>query len=144
MQPSGSRKHAQNWRCSRPWSDNNHMICMTCQRRNVFKTLSQAAAKAAGDRLRRVGALRTADQWSARAIVCEQCPVRHLRGGVTYCGRPLLTQITRSPRDGCGCPVAAKAKDPSEHCPLDARHQPARVRGILCNCKWCARNGERR
>jgi hypothetical protein len=81
----------------------------------------------------------TAPNWADRAAVCERCPLRVIRGGISYCGTPFLEQIDRTDSaDGCGCPTGAKAKDPAEHCPLDARHQPARTQDSRCTCKWCA------
>ena len=118
--------------------------CLTCggSRSSLgFAALSRAAAKAAGARLRRLGALSTHPQWAARAAVCERCPVRVGRAGVSYCGTPFLNRlgadVERDPADGCGCPTREKARDPSEHCPLDGRHRPAARAGAACNCKWC-------
>jgi hypothetical protein len=84
-----------------------------------------------------MGLLPSRVDWMARAEICERCPLRAKEKGISYCGRPFLQQIDRDPViDGCGCPTIAKAKDPSEHCPVNARHQPA-SRGSGCNCKWC-------
>jgi len=107
---------------------------------NPFKTLSRAAAKAASARWRSVGLSRVHPDWARRASTCETCPLRVVRRGVSYCGRPFLSQIDRDPvMDGCGCPTIDKAKSPEEHCPLDARHQPAtaNIGAALCSCKWC-------
>jgi len=57
--------------------------------------------------------------------------------GVSYCGSPYLQQPIRDPKDGCGCPTIAKAKDPSEHCPLNFQNHPAHRLSHYCNCKWC-------
>jgi len=114
------------------------MSCITCGGRSVWATISRAAAKSAGDRLRRLGAAATHASWPVRAGVCEMCPIRVVRGGVSYCGKPFLSQIAREPEEGCGCPVNAKAKDPKEHCPLDNRHRRSGYRDGKCTCKWCS------
>jgi hypothetical protein len=106
----------------------------------TFATLSRAAAKAAKARLREIGWGRVAPDWPRRAQECERCPLRVIRGGITYCGKPLLEQANRSDpaTDGCGCPTIAKAKSPDEHCPLNRAHRPAmRARDGACTCKWC-------
>lgn len=126
------------------------MRCFTCDHNpfgssafsTSFATLSRAAAKSAGARLRRLGALHTTRKWVARATLCERCPLRVVRAGVSYCGKPFLDQITRGPTDGCGCPTHDKAKSPQEHCPLDARHRPAVKDVEGCNCKWCSIEGK--
>jgi hypothetical protein len=84
-----------------------------------------------------MGLLPTRQDWTARAEICEKCPLRVMEKGVSYCGRPFLRQIDRDPAiDGCGCPTRAKAKDPAEHCPVNSRYQLA-TRDPVCNCKWC-------
>jgi hypothetical protein len=104
---------------------------------NLF-TFTRAAAKSATSRLRDFGIFPARVDWTARAVQCERCPLRVVRCGVSYCGKPFLAMPLRDPAtDGCGCPTIAKAKDPSEHCPLDARHQPAATSHHGCNCKWC-------
>ncbi|HSV13385.1 MAG TPA: hypothetical protein VLI90_03955 [Tepidisphaeraceae bacterium] len=96
-------------------------------------------AKAAGAKLRALGAVSSSTNWAERAAVCEGCPLRVVRGGVSYCGTPFLQKIDREPAvDGCGCPTRDKAKSPGEHCPLDARQRPAMAIGSACTCKWCA------
>jgi hypothetical protein len=106
--------------------------------RIAFATLSRAAANAVSARLRRMGIGASASNWAARAAVCERCPMRVIRAGVSYCGRPLLEQVQRDPAiDGCGCPTRQKARAPDEHCPLDSRHRPASRLSTGCNCKWC-------
>lgn len=107
---------------------------------STLARLSRAAAKAAGARLRRIGLLSQRVDWPARATACERCPLRVIHRNVSYCGRPFLRDLNRDPaRDGCGCPTLAKAKDPSEHCPIDALHRPAsRLPDGRCTCKWCA------
>jgi hypothetical protein len=123
------------------------MGCFTCGRKIVstssaFAALSRAAAKATSARLRRLGARAVAPDWAARAVLCERCPLRVVRDGVSYCGQPFLRQIDRDPAaDGCGCPTREKARSPSEHCPLDAAHRPAVRRAGRCNCKWCGIEG---
>src|SRR3954453_17830293 len=95
---------------------------------NAFAPLSRAAAKAASARLRRLAVLPTHHDWPARAAVCEQCHMRILQRGVSYCGRPFLQDIDRDPEtDGCGCPTHEKAKSPSEHCPIDRQNHLAQV-----------------
>jgi hypothetical protein len=95
-------------------------------------------AKAAGARLRALGTMPAAADWTTRAAVCERCPLRVVRGGVSYCGTPFLHKIDRDPAvDGCGCPTRDKAKSPQEHCPLDLRRQPAQRVAGSCTCKWC-------
>ena len=101
--------------------------------------LSRSAAKAAAAHLRRRGMLRQAVDWPARLRLCQTCPMHTLRGGVGYCGNPLLEQVTRDAGlDGCGCPTADKARSPDEHCPLNRRHRPAVSSPAGCDCKWCA------
>jgi hypothetical protein len=117
------------------------MACFTCHSSTpstVFKALSRAAAKAASAKLRRIGALPLKQNWTSRAIVCERCPMRVVRNGTSYCGRPYLQQVVRDPVvDGCGCPTREKAKSPHEHCPLTVQGMTAEKVGATCNCKWC-------
>jgi hypothetical protein len=95
-------------------------------------------AKAAGARLRSIGALKSSVDWTTRAAICERCPLCVRRGGVSYCGTPLLQKVDRDPSaDGCGCPTRDKAKSPLEHCPLTEQNRPASTIGEICNCKWC-------
>jgi hypothetical protein len=115
------------------------MACSTCSRTSSFRSISTAMAKAAAARLRGMGALRTSVDWAGRAAVCERCPLRVVRGGVSYCGTPFLHQIDRDPTiDGCGCPTRDKARAPGEHCPINDRHLAASREGGRCSCKWCA------
>ncbi len=121
------------------------MFCASCgstvlgSRPGVFAALSRAAAKSAKAQLRRINVLPVRVNWAARAAACERCPLRIVSANTTYCGTPFLQKIDRDPAvDGCGCPTVAKAKDPQEHCPLNARHQPARHADQACDCKWCA------
>ena len=117
------------------------MACFTCHSwgtSTVFKSLSRAAAKAASSKLRNMGALPVALNWSARAIQCERCPMRVIERGVSYCGRPYLRRIARdSENEGCGCPTREKAKSPTEHCPLTINGRSAGYVNGKCNCKWC-------
>lgn len=124
-------------------SDNHDMSAFSCCA-STFKILSRAAAKSASARLRQLGIGSTHSNWIARAEICERCPLRKVRCGVSYCGDPLLSNIHRdSETEGCGCPTHAKAKDPAEHCPIDIHHQAARVSAGDCNCKWCVNvNGD--
>lgn len=114
------------------------MLLTTCCDR--FATLSRAAAKAAGARLRALRLARVHPDWARRAEICERCHLRVVRCGVSYCGSPLLGQIERDPAiDGCGCPCHAKAKSPREHCPIDRQSAAAQfVAGQRCTCKWCS------
>jgi hypothetical protein len=116
--------------------------CGGTSRTGGFAALSRAAAKSAAGRLRELGILPQAVDWARRAAVCETCFLRAVRGGVSYCGRPLLQQITRDPAlDGCGCPTRAKAKSPAEHCPLDRGNRPSVQDAQGCTCKWCVGAG---
>jgi hypothetical protein len=82
----------------------------------------------------------TRRDWAAHAAICERCPMRVVAHSITYCGTPFLQKIDRDPvTDGCGCPTVAKAKDASEHCPVNARHDAATRTSGRCNCKWCDR-----
>ncbi len=113
------------------------MACSSCSS-SPFRDLTRAMAKAASARLRGVGALKVADNWTTRAAICENCPLMVVRGNTSYCGTPFLQKIDRDPGiDGCGCPTRDKARSPAEHCPLDARHRPATQESNICNCKWC-------
>jgi len=104
----------------------------------TFADLSRAAAKAAKATLRQRGWLPSASNWAARAEICERCPMRIVKCGVSYCGKPFLQQIERDQvLDGCGCPTHKKAKDPSEHCPIIRLGVAASRSEIGCNCKWC-------
>ncbi len=101
--------------------------------------LTRAAGKSFSARLRDWGSLSTAPAWQERAEICERCPLRVIRDGICFCGPPLLQKLDRDPTlDGCGCPTHAKAKDPTEHCPLTPRHTPSARSGGQCDCKWCA------
>jgi hypothetical protein len=115
------------------------MPCFTCHA-NTFRSISKAMAKGASARLRGMGLTPVAVDWTARAAICERCPMRVIRGGVSYCGEPFLQLIERDPAvDGCGCPTRDKAKSPEEHCPVDRQFGPAAIAGGRCNCRWCAR-----
>src|SRR5262249_40397117 len=118
-------------------TDNNPVTAFSTCCSN-FRTLSRAAAKAASAKLRQLGAARVQPDWSRRATVCERCPLRVIRRGISYCGRPLLERVDRDEAvEGCGCPTVAKAKTPGEHCPLNRTNDPA-IGGPSCDCKWCA------
>jgi hypothetical protein len=109
--------------------------------RSAVRALTRAAAKSGFSRLRRLGLLPVRADWVARATACERCPMRVVKCGVSYCGTPFLRMPVRDPVvDGCGCPTQAKARDPQEHCPIDARHEEAKTvdGGGACTCKWCA------
>jgi hypothetical protein len=115
-------------------------VATCCGSGSTFARLSRAAAKAASARLRRLGVLPIRADWAARAAICERCPLRVVFRGTTYCGRPFVHRVHREPvADGCGCPTLAKAKDPAEHCPLDASHRGAVIDPSSgCTCKWCS------
>lgn len=118
------------------------MPCFSCGISSGFKSLSRAAAKAAGEKLRRMRVLRVSQDWVRRAEICERCPMRVIHKGVSYCGSPLLRKVVREPTiDGCGCPTIAKARDPSEHCPITRAFQAPTRRGEQCDCKWCEGTG---
>ncbi|HZZ43964.1 MAG TPA: hypothetical protein VFE58_13590 [Tepidisphaeraceae bacterium] len=119
------------------------MPCFTCSSSHtlspVFKSLSRAAAKYAGSKLRSAGLLPTSNQWLARTAICARCPLYTLREGRAFCGKPFPESITRPPTEGCGCPLAAKARSPAEHCPLTPQYHPASDKPATpCDCKWCA------
>ena len=104
-----------------------------------FATLSRAAARYAGAIARRAGAGSVHPNWVTRAEICERCPIRVGVGKVSYCGQPLHRKPHRDqPDDGCGCPTREKARDPSEHCPLNLAHRGAQKAADRCDCKWCA------
>lgn len=120
------------------WSDNLEMSLFGCSTCNSFRSLSVAAAKSAASRLRQFGLKPVAENWTARATLCERCPLRVISRGVSYCGKPLLKQVTRDPAsDGCGCPTREKSQVPDEHCPIDSHYAPARQSDGFCTCKWC-------
>ena len=105
-----------------------------------FRALSRAAAKSAAAKLRGAGLLPLRVDWAGRAQICERCPLRVIRKGISYCGNPFLDQIDRDPTtEGCGCPTRDKAKSPSEHCPLTTHNRPAHTTAGQCNCKWCGK-----
>jgi hypothetical protein len=107
--------------------------------RSAFAAITKAAAKSSAARLRRLGLLPVRVDWVARATVCERCPMRVVKCGASYCGTPFLRLPIRDPvTDGCGCPTREKARDPKEHCPIDARHDASVTNGERCTCKWCA------
>jgi hypothetical protein len=112
------------------------MSCWTCS--STWKALSRAAAKSAGAKFRAAGGLRISSNWTARAEMCERCPMRVIVNKTSYCGKPFLNQMDRDEStEGCGCPTIAKAKNPDEHCPIDARFSPAEQNAGVCTCKWC-------
>ena len=103
-----------------------------------FRALSRAAAKSAAAKLRLAGMLPVRVDWARRAEICERCPLRVVRKGISYCGNPFLQQLDRDPSiEGCGCPTRDKAKSPSEHCPLTRQNRAARQAPEPCDCKWC-------
>src|SRR5688572_25449731 len=113
-------------------------VLTTCCDRSTWKRMGLAAAKATKAKLRGLGALSVDPEWSRRAAICETCPMRIVRRGISYCGRPLLEQPVRDLAiDGCGCPTIAKAKSPEEHCPLTVRNELVDLEAATCKCKWC-------
>jgi len=85
-----------------------------------------------------MGLLGEAVDWQTRAAVCERCHLRHVKCGISYCGRPLVNLPFRDEAvDGCGCPCREKAKRPGEHCPIDAHALAAHRDQSGCSCKWC-------
>ena len=117
------------------------MLTLTTRPRIPVVTLFRAAGKATGAKMRSLGLLTESRDWMARAEVCERCPLRVSKCGVSYCGTPFAQLIDRDPvTQGCGCPTRAKAKDPKEHCPITLRHRAATRDGAKCDCKWCSRN----
>jgi hypothetical protein len=113
------------------------MGCFSCVR--SLATLWRGAAKHAAARCRTLGLAAVAPHWAARAAICERCPLRVVRRGVSYCGTPLLDKLDRDPViDGCGCPTRDKARAPGEHCPVNVHHRAARIASQRdCDCKWC-------
>jgi len=106
----------------------------------VVLRISLAGVKWAKGRLRSAGVGDVHPEWQARAEACQRCPLVVVdRCGRSYCGRPFLRKVDRDePTEGCGCPVLAKARDPREHCPRDARfNAPARDEHGNCSCVWC-------
>lgn len=103
--------------------------------------LSRAAAKAASAKLRSAGFARQTDPQIQRARLnfCQTCPLATVTRKGVHCGRPLLQHVARDPSlHGCGCPIAAKSADPTEHCPIDRIGNPATQDHNGCTCKWCA------
>ena len=117
------------------------MACFSCLRHGlspVFKSLSRAAAKSAKAKLRATGLMRVHPDVETREAVCRRCPMRQVYGGVSYCGSPLLRKVQRDPvMEGCGCPIADKAADPSEHCPITITFDRPHRAGEACDCRWC-------
>jgi len=100
--------------------------------------LASAARRFLSARLRGWGMKSVHPQWEARAAICERCPLRVIRCGVSYCGTPLLQKMDRDEvREGCGCPCRDKAKSPQEHCPITLDHQAAGQLTDECSCRWC-------
>jgi hypothetical protein len=113
-------------------------MAITAPASGMTRQILEALARFATAQMRRLGIGAISPHWQARAAVCEQCPMRVLRCGVSYCGKPFLQMVNRDPAlDGCGCPCHDKAKSPSEHCPIDPSHRAATTDGGHCTCKWC-------
>jgi hypothetical protein len=106
----------------------------------ILYRLSRAGVKAGLAVFRSAGALHSSVDFAERKKVCATCPLYvQDKCGKAYCGKPFLKQIERDePTEGCGCPIDAKARDPSEHCPRDRRfNAPARDEAGACSCMWC-------
>lgn len=114
------------------------MPCLRCQ---PLLTLARAGAKKAASLVRALGMTGVHPAWEARTQICVRCPIATSTPKGLFCGPPLLTQLNRRPEQGCGCPVLAKAKDPEEHCPVDAGltgvPDPRPTPPTPCPCKWC-------
>jgi hypothetical protein len=127
--------------CSeRPRASDNNTVSLLSTCCHGFARLSRAAAKVASAKLRAAGVGRSVDpaRRQVRLGVCQSCPVAQIDKGRVYCGRPLLNKIVRDPAiDGCGCPILAKANDPTEHCPINASYRAARPHPGGCDCRWC-------
>lgn len=107
-------------------------------RPSLSATLIRALYKFGGSIVRNYRMAPTHPDWAARAEACERCPLRVIQCGRSYCGKPFLQKVDRDPVvDGCGCPTHAKAKDPTEHCPIDRRMFPAQKNESTCSCRWC-------
>ena len=105
---------------------------------SMLAVLTRAATKFATGRIRRAGLLRVQEDWVQRATICERCPMRVIRHGISYCGMPFLEDVVREEHiDGCGCPTREKAKSPKEHCPITLSNDAARSTRAGCDCKWC-------
>jgi hypothetical protein len=77
-------------------------------------------------------------QWQDRMEICESCPLRVVKCGKSYCGKPLLQNIDREEHaEGCGCPTRAKARDPQAHCPRTRNYEPPTTTKQSCDCVWC-------
>jgi len=119
------------------------LVSRSCCPSPVWKSLSKAAARAAGARMRAVGVLRSADNWRTRLAICRTCLLRTVSNGVSLCGPPYLRQLHRTPADGCGCRCEDKAKRPAEHCPLTIQGRPLPTpHPAACTCQWCAANAD--
>ncbi len=124
--------------CSQGLGSSDNHAMQSAVPKGAFAAFTRAAAKSGAARLRRLGLLPIRIDWVARATVCERCPMRVVKCGVSYCGKPFLGMPLRDPVvDGCGCPTREKARDPQEHCPIDRRHEAARTEASECTCKWC-------
>lgn len=117
------------------------MATATLSPARAFVRLSFAGVKRARSLFRSAGISEEYADWAGRASICARCPLAVSAGpcGKLHCGKPLLRQIERDePTQGCGCPVAAKAKDPAEHCPRTPRFLASSKSGAAtCDCVWC-------
>jgi hypothetical protein len=104
----------------------------------MLGVLSRAAYKRSMAVLRSLRAATEHPRWTERAELCARCPVAVTgKRGVVYCGKPFLQQLHRAPHEGCGCPVADKARDPGEHCPVNLTLDGRIVAMGVCDCRWC-------
>jgi hypothetical protein len=90
-----------------------------------------------------LGMLSTSDEMMGRLSICRECHLCTLTEGKAYCGNPLMRQLIRDGQtQGCGCPIAAKAADPGEHCPVTVGPAVANTESAPgCGCKWCRGEG---
>ncbi|MGC4032284.1 MAG: hypothetical protein QM754_11245 [Tepidisphaeraceae bacterium] len=94
----------------------------------LLYTLARAAGKAATSKLRLAGFVPEANDWAAKAEICERCPLRVVKCTVSYCGQPLLRNLVRDPvTDGCGCPTLRQGERPvgalPHHAPPRGQHR---------------------
>lgn len=113
------------------------MVVISLQH-SVVGQMSRAAFKAIRSQFRRLRLAPVDPRWPAKAEICLRCPLRVIEGKTVYCGKPYLHKPDRvDALDGCGCPVNAKAKDRTEHCPINWQHTAAAQPPRRCDCKWC-------
>lgn len=105
--------------------------------------LSLAGVKRVRSVFRDVGVGRVHADWQERVDICSRCPLCVVDRKHAFCGKPFLSKIDREEAtDGCGCPIVAKAKDPTEHCPRDRVYNPS-TKDSACQCMWCTASATR-